>query len=93
MPKGVYDTYRNAHGVLSPIFSEDIDTLIYHSLITNQDILEDFLDINNNLANKIRNYLKSGTFLSYSDLALSLKSKVKNKQGLVIRDVILFLSL
>ena len=75
MPKEVYEVYQNVHGASMPIFSEDIDALMYHSLITNQDILEDFLDINNNLANKIRNHIKSGNFLSYSDLVLSLKSK------------------
>lgn len=75
MPKEVFETYKNIHGVSMPIFAEDIDTLIYHSLISNQDMLEEFLDINNNLANKIRNYIKSGNFLSSVDLIMSLKSK------------------
>lgn len=75
MPKEVYSAYKEVHGASMPVFSDDIDTLLYHSLICNQNNLEEFLDINNNLANKIRNYIKSGGFLSYSDLILSLKSK------------------
>lgn len=75
MPQEVFEIYKNTHGISMPIFAEDIDTLIYHSLISNQDMLEEFLDINNNLANKIRNYIKSGNFLSSVDLIMSLKSK------------------
>ena len=75
MPKEVFEVYKNIHGVSMPIFPEDIDALMYHSIISNQDILEEFLDINNNLANKIRNYIKSGKILSCVDLIMSLKSK------------------
>ena len=75
MPKDVYSAYQEVHGVSMPIFPEDIDALMYHSIISNQDILEEFLDINNNLANKIRNYIKSGKILSCIDLIMSLKSK------------------
>ena len=75
MPKDVYSAYQEVHGVSMPLFSDDIDALMYHSIICNQDKLEEFLDINNNLANKIRNYIKSGKILSSVDLIMSLKSK------------------
>ena len=75
MSKEVYEAYQNVHGVSMPIFSEDINVLMYHSLFTNEHILEDYLDVSNNLANKIRNHLKTGCFSNYTDLVLSLKSK------------------
>ena len=75
MPKKVYSAYKDVHGVSMPIFSDDINALMYHSLFTNEQVLEDYLDISNNLANKIRNHLKSGVFSNYTDLVLSLKSK------------------
>ena len=75
MPKDVYLAYKDIHGISMPIFSEDMNALMYHSLFSNEHILEDYLDISNNLANKIRNQLKTGNFSNYTDLVLSLKSK------------------
>lgn len=75
MPKKVFELYCSKHCSALPVFPEDMDMLLYHTLISVQNELENYLDINNNLANKINNILKSGKILSFNDLVMALKSK------------------
>ena len=75
MPEQVFELYKSKHCSALPVFPEDIDMLLYYTLISEQNNLEKYLDINNNLANKINNVLKSGELLSFNELVMALKSK------------------
>lgn len=75
MPEKVFELYKSKHCSALPVFAEDMDMILYHTLISEQNNLEKYLDVNNNLANKINNVLKSGEILSFNDLVMALKSK------------------
>ncbi len=75
VPDKIFDFYNQNYGQILPINSNDMNMLIYYSLMLNQSKLDDFMDVNNNLANKIHNLLNKGEFQDYDNLVLSLKSK------------------
>ncbi len=75
MPDKVYELYRAVHCSSMPVFPEDIDMLLYHTLLSEQNRLEEYMDINQNLSNKIISVLKTGSIPSFNELVLSLKSK------------------
>lgn len=75
MPDKIYDLYCQNYGQILPINTDDMNMLLYYSLMLNKTCLENFMDINSNLANKILNTLKKGDFPDHDSLILSLKSK------------------
>lgn len=75
MPEKVFELYKSKHCSELPVFMEDMDMILYHTLISEQNNLVKYLDVNNNLANKINNVLKSGEIPSFQELVMALKSK------------------
>ena len=75
MPQKVYELYQSQYGLKLPISSDTISELLNYALLINANNLADFMDVSNNLAAKLNNYLSCGKILSFSELILFLKSK------------------
>ena len=75
MPSKVYELYKSHYGLNLPIISDSISELLNYSLLINANNLTDFMDVSNNLAAKLNNYLSCGKILNFSELILYLKSK------------------
>ena len=75
MPQKAYELYKSQYGLKLPIPSDTISELLNYALFINANKLTDFMDVSNNLAAKINNYLSCGRILSFSELILFLKSK------------------
>lgn len=75
VPKKIYNLYCQNYGQILPVNEDDMNLLLYYCLILNQNNLEVFMDINNNLANKITNMLKTGNLPDHNELISTLKSK------------------
>ncbi len=75
MPHEVYNLYREKHNISLPINNNQLDTFLQYALLMNRNKLTSFLDVNDNLAGKINNYIKSGQIMTFNDLCLHLKTK------------------
>lgn len=75
MPSKVFELYKSQYGMKLPINSEYIFELLNYVLLLNSDHLTDYMDVTNNLAAKINNYLSSGEIMNCHELILYLKSK------------------
>ena len=75
MPLGIFELYKTQYGLKLPITLDSISELLNYALLINADCLTKYMDVSNNLAAKINNYLSSGKILRFSELILSLKSK------------------
>lgn len=75
MPDSVYNLYKEKYNISLPINTNNLNSILNYSLILNRNNLTDFLDVNDNLAGKIINYLESGQLMSFDDLCLHLKTK------------------
>lgn len=75
MPDEVYNLYKEKHNISLPIKNSELDLLLHYAILMNRNKLTDFLDVNDNLASKINNYIESGQLMSFDDLCLHLKTK------------------
>ena len=75
MPEPVFEYFSSMNGVIMPVFPDNCSTLINHALRLNANILNDFLDVDEKLANRINNLLKDGKIYTFTELCDAIKTK------------------
>ncbi|MGN0374417.1 MAG: nucleotidyltransferase [Butyrivibrio sp.] len=75
LPQSVYELYRENYGNTLPVYPDDMNSLMYYSLLSKTEQGEKYLDINESLKNKLINLLKSGAIPEYDEMIRSIKSR------------------
>lgn len=71
IPNDIFIYFKN----IKPLFENDFSIILNHALLNNYGKFNEFLDVDDKLANRIENCMGKGAFYSFSDLTMLLKSK------------------
>ncbi len=75
IPSEAYGCYESVRNQYMPVFADSCSELVNYSLRINTDVLSGFSDIDDKLANRIRNLLHDGGIRTFTQLADDLKAK------------------
>lgn len=80
VPETVYEILRNINGKSFPVISNDFSLLLRYKLITAPDGYTDYMDINEDMSDKIKKNLNQ--YLNYEQFCGLLKSKNNTYSGI-----------
>lgn len=73
IPDSVFSIMKEEYNKSFPIYENDFSSILGSSIINNKDLIDDFFDISNTFANRIKNL--SDNFCSYEQFADELTAK------------------